>query len=70
MPDKTIARPFQQALKMVASHSKTPTDALKWLKTTEFGKRHPRYKMDKFRVHACDEYYYGAVSLKGKLNER
>lgn len=70
VPDEPIARPFQKALKMVASHNKTPTDALKWLKTTEFGKRHPRYKMDKFRVHACDAYYYGAVELKGKLNVR
>lgn len=68
--DEPIARPFQKALKMIARHNKTPSDALRWLKTTEFGKRHPRYKMDKFRVHACDEYYYGVVSLKGKLNER
>lgn len=70
VPDEPIARPFQKALKMVARHDKTPTDALKWLMTTEFGKRHPRYKMDKFRKHSCDIYYYGAVELKGKLNIR
>lgn len=70
IPDEPVARPFQKALQMIARHIKTPTDALKWLMTTEFGVRHPRYKMDKFRVHACDEYYYGVVSLKGKLNER
>ncbi|MCA9301104.1 recombinase family protein [Candidatus Saccharibacteria bacterium] len=70
VPDWTIARPYQKALKMIASHNKTPSEALKWLKTTEFGKRHPRYKMDKFRKHACDVYNYGAVELKGKLNVR
>ena len=57
-----------QALKMIATHSKTPTDALKWLKTTEFGRRYPNYKMDKFRNHTCDVYYYGAVKLNGKLS--
>ena len=70
VPDEPIARPFQHALKMIASHTKTPTDALKWLKTTEFGKRYPRYKMDKFRTHACSIYYYGAVELEGKLDVR
>lgn len=70
VPDEPIARPFQKALKMIARHNKTPTDALKWLMTTEFGKRHPRYKMDKFRKHACDDYYWGVVELKGKINAR
>lgn len=70
VPDEPIARPFQKALKMVADYSKTPTDALKWLMTTEFGKRHPRYKMDKFRKHACDGYYWGVVELEGKINAR
>lgn len=70
VPDEPIAKPFRKALKMIASHSKTPTDALKWLKTTEFGKRRPNYKMDKFREHACDEYYYGAVSLKNNASVR
>ena len=70
VPDWTIARPYQKSLKMIASYNKTPSEALKWLKTTEFGKRYPRYKMDKFRVHACDPYNYGAVELKGKLNVR
>lgn len=70
IPDEPIAKPFKQALKMIASHTVTPSDALKWLKTTEFGKRYPKYKMDKFRAHACDPYYYGAVALKGKLNIR
>lgn len=68
--DEPIARPLQQALKQIAHHEKTPTDALKWLMTTEFGKRRPRYKMDKFRQTACDPYYYGAVYLKGKLGVR
>lgn len=70
VPDEPIARPFQKALKMVARYDKTPTDALKWLMTTEFGKRQPRYKMDKFRKHACDDYYWGVVELEGKINAR
>lgn len=70
LPDEPVSAPFQQALKMMASHTKVPTDALKWLMSTEFGKRHPRYRMDKFRRHACDPYYYGVVELKGKFNER
>jgi DNA invertase Pin-like site-specific DNA recombinase len=70
VPDEPIARPFQKALKMVARYDKTPTDALKWLMTTEFGKRHPRYKMDKFRKHSCDDYYWGVVELEGKINAR
>lgn len=70
VPDEPIARPFQKALKMIAHHDKTPTDALKWLMTTEFGKRHPRYKMDKFRKHSCDDYYWGVVELEGKINAR
>lgn len=68
--DEPVARPLQRALKQIAQNLKTPTDTLKELMTTEFGKRHPNYKMDKFRKTACDIYYYGAVELKGKLNER
>ena len=68
--DEPISKPLQHALKQIAHHIKTPTDALKELMTTEFGKRYPRYKMDKFRKTACDCYYYGAVEAKGKINLR
>ena len=68
--DEPVALTLQRALKQVAHDLKTPRDALKELMTTEFGKRRPRFKMDKFRKVACDCYYYGAVELKGKLNER
>lgn len=68
--DEPMAIPLQRALKQVAYNRKTPTDALKELMATEFGKRRPRYKMDKFRKTACDIYYYGAVELEGKINTR
>ncbi len=68
--DEPIALPLQQALRQIANHVKTPTDALKELMSTEFGQRHPRFKMDKFRKVACDCYYYGAVEAKGKINLR
>lgn len=68
--DPRIALPLQRALKQIASNLKTPTDALKELMTTEFGKRYKKYKMDKFRDTACEPYYAGIIDLKGKFNLR
>lgn len=61
---------LQRALRNIASNLKTPTDALKELQETEFGKRYVKLKMDKFRVIACEPYYAGIIDLKGKFNER
>ncbi len=68
--DPIAGIPLQRALKQIASHTKTPTDALKELQETEFGKRYVKLKMDKFRIIACEPYYAGIIDLKGKFNER
>lgn len=68
--DEPIALPLQRALRQIAYNIKTPTDALKELMTTEFSKRYTKYKMDKFRITACEPYYAGIVELKGKFNLR
>ncbi len=62
--------PLQRALKQIAHNLKTPTDALKELQDTEFGKRYVKLKMDKFRIIACEPYYAGIIDLGGKFNER
>lgn len=68
--DPLIGPPLRRALKQIASHAKTPTDALKDLLQTEFGKKYSKYKMDKFRTLACEPYYAGIIDLKGKFNTR
>ena len=68
--DPITGIPLQRALKSIASSLKTPTDALKELQDTEFGKRYAKLKMDKFRIIACEPYYAGIIDLKGKFNER
>lgn len=62
--------PLQRALKQIAHNLKTPTDALKELQDTEFGKRYSKLKMDKFRIIACEPYYAGIIVLGGKFNLR
>lgn len=62
--------PLKRALQQIAHHLKTPTDALKELQDTEFGKRYVKLKMDKFRTIACEPYYAGIIDLKGKFNLR
>lgn len=68
--DPVTGIPLQRALRQIAHDIKTPTDALKELMTTDFGKRYAKYKMDKFRKTACEPYYAGVVELKGKFNLR
>ncbi|AGL61871.1 hypothetical protein L336_0161 [Candidatus Saccharimonas aalborgensis] len=68
--DPITGEPLKRALRQIASNLKTPTDALKELQETEFGKRYAKLKMDKFRIIACEPYYAGIIDLKGKFNER
>lgn len=68
--DPVTGPPLRRALKQIASSTKTPTDALKELQSTEFGKRYAKLKMDKFRIIACEPYNAGIIDLKGKFNLR
>lgn len=68
--DPSTGVPLRRALRQIASNLKTPTDALKELQETAFGKRYVKLKMDKFRIIACEPYYAGIIDLKGKFNER
>lgn len=66
----TIAKPLQATLVKLSNRLITPTDALKELNETAFGKKYAKLKMDRFRLIACDPYYAGIVELKGKFNLR
>lgn len=65
-----IAIPLQKVLRKLASRLTTPTDALKELNASEFGKHYAKFKMDRFRQVACEPYYAGIIDLKGKFNLR
>ena len=65
-----IAIPLQKVLRKLSSRLITPTDALKELNASEFGKHYAKFKMDRFRQVACEPYYAGIIDLKGKFNLR
>lgn len=64
------ALPLKSILLKLSERTITPTDALKELNGTAFGKKYAKLKMDRFRLIACDPYYAGVVELKGKFNLR
>ena len=66
----TLAVPLQKVLRKLASRLIAPTDALKELNASEFGKHYTKFKMDRFRQVACEPYYAGIIDLKGKFNLR
>ena len=65
--DPALAIPLQRTLRRLASGIVMPTDALKELNATDFGKRYVKLKMDRFRKIASEPYYAGIVELGGKF---
>lgn len=65
-----LAIPLQKVLQKLSSRLITPTDALKELNASEFGKHYVKFKMDRFRKVACEPYYAGIIDLKAKFNLR
>ncbi|MBH2007290.1 recombinase family protein [Candidatus Saccharibacteria bacterium] len=65
-----LANPLRLTLVSLAHRITTPTQALKDLNETDFGKYYSKLKMDSFRRMACDPYYAGIIDLGGKFNVR
>lgn len=59
--DSTRGPLLQEAMLSIIEYRATPTEALKWLNTTDFVKNRPKYKMDKFRKVCTDPFYAGVV---------